>query len=180
MKSIACLLAALFFITVLVAPSWSDDKATVTSIIDGDTVEVTFADGAVKKVRLIGINAPELFEPEKNARVLAQASKKHLSELALNAQVELAYDETKSDMYGRTLAFLWKGSVMINEQMIGEGYARAYLKFPFQNCYMEVFQKAENFAKTRRLGLWSNAAFATAGDKEYLHQTSPSTIIQGK
>lgn len=167
--------AVIAFVIILLTFSavFADDRVQVIRIIDGDSVEVQFPGGEKEKVRLIGVNAPELFEPESQARLLAEESRNYAARMLQGKTVELTYDENRFDMYGRTLAFLWIDGVMVNEQMIADGYARAYLKFPFCREYMQAFEHAQDFARKHTRGLWKNPAFQTAGDQDTLHYTSP-------
>ena len=70
---------------------------TVTKVIDGDTLDVTpkwrFGGTSGKRVRLAGVDAPELDEWG------GKASRKRLSDLVLNQEVELR--NRKSLSYGR-------------------------------------------------------------------------------
>ena len=128
------------------------DDVRVTRIVDGDTFVVNFS-GQKEKVRLIGIDTPETVHPHKLIQKYGlQASsfaKKHL----LGKTVTLKYDETKRDKYGRILAYVYlhDGS-MFNKNLLLEGYAWAYLRFPFK--HREEFIRAEQLAQKQQKGIW--------------------------
>ena len=95
----------------------------VVRIIDGDTFEIENGD----KVRMIGIDAPEL----KNEGGLK--SKNHLKLLIENKYVSLIKDEKNNnkDFFGRLLRYVYLEDSDINLKMIEDGYANVYTKFKF-------------------------------------------------
>ncbi len=60
------------------------------------------------------------------------------------------------DRYGRTLAYLWlaDGSCF-NRELLRQGYARAYTRFPFQ--YRAEYLADEATARHAGRGLWAQA-----------------------
>ncbi len=51
-----------FLVLIIILSSsliFPDDTVTVTRVIDGDTIDVRFADGSEDRVRLVGIDCPE-------------------------------------------------------------------------------------------------------------------------
>lgn len=119
-------------------------SAFVARIIDGDTIELASGE----KVRYIGIDADELDEP------CYEQAKQRNEELAGGKAVLLEYDEQRQDKYGRTLAYVWFSEMMINLQMITEGYAEEY-NFPPNMKYAERMKKAEERAKESGFGCFA-------------------------
>ena len=76
--------------------------ALVARVIDGDTLELA---GGVK-VRVLGIDAPEMERDGQPADFLAHKAKAVLNELTLNRMISLEYDQVRYDHYGRLLAYL--------------------------------------------------------------------------
>lgn len=113
----------------------------VTNVHDGDTVTIN----GKQKVRLIGIDAPELKQP------YGTKSRDLLKIITLNHEVGL---ETKGkDFYGRTLGELYMGPnehTSINVVMIREGAAWVY-NLPKKSPIREY----ENEARREKLGLWA-------------------------
>jgi micrococcal nuclease len=116
-------------------------RALVTDVYDGDTVTLDIDLGFWttlhnQKIRLYGINAPEL---KGNSRELGLVSKKWLERTLLGKHVILESIKDKSEKYGRILGILHLPSTLvqggvetiqylnINEQMIIEGFAERYL-----------------------------------------------------
>ena len=92
---------ALFFIASLVLalsfPACADSlTGRVVRVADGDTITVLDANNQQHKLRLFGIDAPEI------KQAYGQASRKHLS--ALVAGKTVLAEWYKRDKYGRTVA----------------------------------------------------------------------------
>src|SRR5690554_6263424 len=106
------LLWSAFFIAWLFVPSVLADYCSMPGIgqavkskhvIDGDTLDL--ADG--RRVRLIGINAPEIGRQGNVSEPYAQAARKGLQQLVSNADLRLLVGEETKDRYGRTLGHLF-------------------------------------------------------------------------
>jgi len=136
-----------------------DETVKVHHIYDGDTLQLS--DG--RKIRLIGINTPELARKQKPAEPFAYAAKKALKSLVRQGQtIHLIYGADKRDHYGRTLAhtFLADGH-NIQSDLISQGLARVITIPPntkFAACYLDI----ENTARCNRLGLWKNKGILQA------------------
>ncbi len=127
-------------------------KATLSRVIDGDTVEIKTEGQPNDTVRLIGINTPE-----KNECFASEASN-HLKTLAEGKEIILVTDPTQDerDMYGRLLAYLYLGSeTSLNQRMVAEGYAKEYTYMNHAYEYQSEFKSAEASAKGAELGIWS-------------------------
>ncbi len=124
---------------------------TCTRVLDGDTIII---DESIK-VRLIGVDTPELSHPLKPVQFFAEKASEYTKSIALDKKVRLEYDQEKIDKYGRTLAYVYfEDGRMLNEEIIKNGYGFAYTKYPFK--YMEKFRKLGRKAREKELGLWGN------------------------
>lgn len=98
-------------------------KATVISVVDGDTVKLRLDLGFRLywrvNCRLAGINAPEI------STVEGVISKVALTQL-LAPETEVVVNSTKLDKYGRPVAIIYLKDVCINDKMIADGYAVKY------------------------------------------------------
>ena len=127
-----------------------DIYVSVTAIHDGDTVSVLL-DKRQEKIRLIGIDAPEIGQEP-----WGENSKKYLENI-LNAselKVRIESDVEKRDTYGRMLAYLWttKGE-MVNVLMLRGGYAMLYT-LPPNVKHVSELTKAQKAAREARIGIW--------------------------
>ena len=126
--------------------TWAEDTLICTAVIDGDTFRLETGE----KVRLIGIDAPELSQPG------GEESREYLTHLILNKGVSLETGQEDRDKYNRLLRFVYIGSTCINEEMIKQGYAEArYLTDSIRKYYIQLEIKAE----TAKAGLWSENIF---------------------
>lgn len=143
------IIIAILFITStlfyyqITEPKSSLITAQVTKITDGDTL--TLNDST--KVRLLGINTPEKSQP------FYQEAKNFLTSLAANQTIQL---ETKGqDKYRRTLGYIFKDSININEKILQNGLATLYY-YDKDNHYQKLKQ-AEQFARENSLGIWKKS-----------------------
>jgi len=156
--SITGFIVALLLTQSVLSQSWQ----IVSRVIDGDTLELQ--DG--ERVRLIGINTPELDDTQQAA--VAMEARGYLRGLAEGKKVRLEYDQDKEDMYDRTLAYLYlEDGTFINAEIVKQGYSEVYTTYPFK--YMKEFQFYEQQAREARKGIW-------AGDKQ--STTKQQTPIQ--
>lgn len=129
-----------FILFPLFAYSNSDMK--LIEVHDGDTVTLSYKNGKKIKVRLFGIDAPEL------AQLYGEASKKHLYSLLVKKNIEMKKED--KDTYNRIVATIYVDGNNINLQMIKDGYAWHYVRYYKSNEY----RKAQEQARKNKLGLW--------------------------
>lgn len=104
-------------------------KATLNRIIDGDTIDVNvdlgFGIQIKQRVRLHGINTPEVRTLNLEEKKKGLAAKDRLKEL-LPKEFIIQTILNKRGKYGRVLGILWVNKENINEQMVTEGHAEKY------------------------------------------------------
>ncbi len=136
------------------------DSGRVTAVYDGDTIKVKLTNGGEIKVRLIGIDSPELDDPREEVQFLAQMAKEFAFYQLFGREVRLTYDWEPKDSYGRTLAYVWADDQkLFNEFIVNEGFAFAYLKFPYRKDYQDRFKAAESLARVKGVGLWHQGGY---------------------
>jgi micrococcal nuclease len=134
------------------------DAAVVVLVYDGDTVKVRFGDGGERRVRLIGIDSPELADEREDVRFMAYAAKRFAFLKLFRREVRLTYDWQREDKYGRLLAFLtMEDGTLFNELILREGFASRFRAFPFDPGLMKRFEAAETEARRAERGLWARA-----------------------
>lgn len=125
----------------------------VRYVIDGDT----FILENNLRVRMIGINAPEIGNRryKKKAQAYGNQAKAHLKALIEKKDVTLkSGGEDEYDRFGRRLAYVYlPDGTFVNLRMVEDGFAEAYRKFPFE--YKNDFIKSEGKAQTAKKGMWS-------------------------
>ena len=134
--------------------------ATVASITDGDTLEVTLPDGAGQTVRLIGVNTPESGECWADEAALALQTL-----VPVGSDVGLTIDISDRDQFDRLLRYLWVGSMSVNEELVrrGAGISRRY---PPDTGMADRFESAQAAANAASLGLWAPDACGPAADAD--------------
>jgi micrococcal nuclease len=131
------------------------DSGVVTAVFDGDTIQVKLSDGRSRRVRLIGVDAPEIDDPREAVALRARLAERFVFYHLYRKVVGLSYDLTPADKYGRVLAYIHTGEGEIfNEIIIRSGFAFVYLKFPFRKDYQERFSRAQEEARKGERGLW--------------------------
>ena len=135
-------------------------EATVTKIVDGDTIWVNI-NGKEEKVRFIGVNCPEY--TTKIEEYGKEATEYTTTEL-LDKKVYLQKDVSQTDDYDRLLRYVWLEKIdtineeniknyLFNAKLVINGYAQSNYYKPdisLQN-YLEKF---ENEAKQQKIGIW--------------------------
>ncbi|MCK4554515.1 thermonuclease family protein [Candidatus Parcubacteria bacterium] len=132
-------------------------SADVTRVIDGDTIEVKLIDGAIAKVRFIGIDTPETVDPRKPVECFGKEAGEKLKSMIDKKEVTLKRDaiNDNKDIYNRLLRYVYLDDKDINAEMIKQGYAYAYLKYSFDNDKMSSYKDYEKQAREKELGLWA-------------------------
>lgn len=125
------------------------DAARVVRVNDGDTVTVSI-DRHRQKIRLIGIDAPELGQQPWGER-----AKRHLQDiLSSSRSVSLEHDVERRDKYGRLLAYIRTADGrMVNAEMLRDGYAVLFT-FPPNVKHVNEFTSSQRQAREKKLGIW--------------------------
>jgi micrococcal nuclease len=107
----------------------------VTSVVDGDTIDVVIDLGFdimfASRVRLAGIDTPESRTTDKAEKILGLESKEYLKKQLKDAKSVVIKTEkmNSSEKYGRILGWIYVNgdTVSLNDKMINDGYAWGYL-----------------------------------------------------
>lgn len=144
--------------------------ATVTRVIDGDTVEVKFSDGTVDTVRLIGVDTPETTlsktDPPEFGFSDTTQSRDHLFNWGKEAesfannelggkQVRVVTDPEgdRRGSFGRLLAYIYyDGGTNFNQELVETGHARRYDDSSF--TLRDKLGSIEEEAQSNNRGLW--------------------------
>ena len=140
-------------------------SAEIVYVIDGDTIIVSM-NGREEKVRMIGIDAPESVSAteEENTVYGEKASVYTKANLQEGKKVYLTFDQERTDIYGRTLAYIWLDkdftdmNNLYQNQMVSAGYAVA-VKYEPNILYWQVLEASMLEAITNKSGLWDEEPF---------------------
>ena len=139
------LLLSLFFVQPLLANS--HQEYTVLRVVDGDTIDLVNGE----RVRLLGINAPEVGQP------LYQEAADALTKMVESRKVELEKDpEQNKDKYGRFLRYVFVDGQLINEELVRRGLA--WMTAENSSKHFSILKQAEQEAIMERLGVWSTSS----------------------
>lgn len=134
----------------------TDGHYAVLEVLDGDTIIVDM-DGRAETIRMIGLDTPEKNHPDKPVQCFAQAASDNLAKLISFSPVRLEADPLSQnrDRYDRLLRYVYlEDDTLLNAKQIEQGFAFAYLSFPFSKS--EQFKRLEIQAETAGRGLWSD------------------------
>jgi micrococcal nuclease len=133
-----------------------EEYYAVTKVVDGDTFWIDDGTRKGKKIRLIGVDAPETRRTaRKEIGYYGDESKKYLTGLLLHKAVRLEYDVDTTDRYGRTLAYVYlDDGTFVNAALVKQGYAMV-LTVPPNVRYAERFVKYQAQARKKGRGLWA-------------------------
>ena len=124
----------------------------VKHVLDGDTIEL--ADG--RRVRLEGIDAPEIAGPNRAAQAWSWESAAWLRRQIQSQKVQLEF--TGRDHYGRYLAWIYtQNSELLNLQSLSLGMSRLLDEYGLPGDLEPSLRQAESEARLRRLGIWQKA-----------------------
>ena len=136
-----------------------DETTSIRYIHDGDTLHLK--DG--RKVRLVGINTPEVAHGDKTAEAFSKQAKDALKALFRdNKSISLVYGKEKQDRYERLLAhaFTHDGK-NIQAVLLEQGFART-ITFPPNTRFSTCYKQQERKARCANVGLWKNTSLLTA------------------
>lgn len=161
---IALAIASLVYLGVNDPVFTGDDiYYAISRVIDGDTM--VLSDG--RRVRLIGVDTPEVYYSEKllkdskktgkdvkTIQAMGRQASAFTKDLCRGKKVRLEYDVDLKDRYNRTLAYVYlEDGTFVNARIIQEGFAQVMTVVPNVK-YAELFLKLQKEAREAGRGLW--------------------------
>ena len=119
-----------------------------TGVGDGDTFQLNTGE----TVRLVGIDAPEMFEPG------GDISRDFLASLIQGKEIILASGEKERDAYDRLLCYVYVDDICVNEEMVRKGYAEVRYFSP-DDPHLTYYIELEMEADHNNAGLWACGIF---------------------
>lgn len=154
------------------------DPVLVRIVFDGDTIDVA----TIGRVRLLGIDAPEVGHRFDTTAPFGREAKERLTNLVAHRWVRLEFDDgpcasgaewafgaprseaslagcqgprhSREDAYSRRLAYvLLEDGTFVNALLVREGFARVSTRVPLVR--LDELRRAETEARDHRRGIWS-------------------------
>ncbi len=141
------------------ADRYQGRKFRVTRVVDGDTLHLAVPDQGrdTTKVRLLGIDAPEMGSGRNDRMYFAEEATAFASRSALDKEVGVYLDERAGsrDRYDRLLAYIeLPDGKFLNEELLSEGYV--YADQRFRHSYYQKYLQLEAAARSGKRGLWKS------------------------
>jgi micrococcal nuclease len=124
----------------------------VIKVYDGDTITVQMCDALDLKVRLIGVDTPELKQSG------GVEVRDYVRKLIMDKTVRVVLDKRQNGPYGRILGYVFVDNVFINLRLIEEGYAVPLFYRPNVQ-YQQEFEEVAAEAQLQGKGLWGTGEF---------------------
>lgn len=134
----------------------SAERATVASVIDGDTIDVLM-NGRRYRVRYVGVNTPE-----RDESCYSQARAANVT-LVENRQILMLRDVSNTDQYDRLLRYIFVDDRFVNAELIANGWAEAVYYNPDRR-YTTDFQRLEREAAAAGRGCHPTGIFDDGSD----------------
>ena len=129
----------------------------VVSVVDGDTFDISPAVRGMDRVRMIGMDTPEVYGgTEPCGPEASEFTTRHLE----GRRVTLGVGEDPKDPYGRLLAWVWLDGQMFNKMLVSAGLAEA-VSYPPNTRYDSKLEHAEALARTPACADASQSASAS-------------------
>lgn len=129
----------------------------VERVIDGDTIDV-ICDGVKERIRIIGINTPETVHPNKPVECFGKQASARMKALLSGKKVILKQGPGSENRgkYGRLLRYVELDGKDVGAQLIEEGHAFSYGKYPHSR--LDQYRELERQARESGAGLWATDA----------------------
>ena len=126
-------------------------SATVDRVTSGDALTAISASGDKLRVRLLGIDAPEIEHDQRTVQPFAKEARDYLEHLIRGGRIKL-------EIYGKSrqahlLAVLWRDQLNVNVLMVAMGYAEVPQDMACE-AYCRELRLAEKRARRDRMGMW--------------------------
>lgn len=149
----------------------------VKTVYDGDTLALE--DG--RKIRLLGINTPEIRHKNQMADAGGMEAKQWLINKLKGARIRIETDVEQQDKYGRILAHVFtERNEYINQILVEAGLAAVSI-YPPNLLYADRLLQAEQKAENEKVGIWREKQYAALSVDELSAGGHPGwTRLQGR
>ena len=139
--------AIILFLLPIWACSSPPEIATVSRVIDGDTIIINTG----HTVRYIGIDTPEVHPELEACGMEAWQANRQLVE---GKEVRLERDVSETDKYGRLLRYVYVDDTFVNAELVRQGLAEVKA-YPPDTEYHDYLEKLETEARQASRGMWA-------------------------
>ncbi len=148
-------------------------EVQVAQVIDGDTLELS--DG--RRVRLVGLDTPELARRERPAEPFALAAQEALQAIVARnrGRLALCVAPQTEDRYGRLLAHLYDAGGSVAAQLLAAGWALPLTIAP-NTMQLTCYQRMSRTAQAAMRGAWGAHGFGPFAVTEL--EPSASGLLQ--
>ena len=132
-------------------------SATISRVVDGDTIEVTFKNGSEADIRLIAYDTPESKRPGVAVECGGLEAAAFTKKIAEGKPVKLTVDPTQDtvDRYGRLLRYARIGGKDLGRRVIAAGWGAPYVYDESSPPkYTDAYRKTAAAAKRNGKGVW--------------------------
>jgi micrococcal nuclease len=129
-------------------------RGRVVHVADGDTITVRLDSGRTERVRYIGVDTPESVKPDTPVQCFAKKASRFNASLVAGRAVTLRTDAEERDRYGRLLAYVWRGEVLVNAELVRRGYGKP-LEIAPNLAHAAELRRLASAARRAHRGLWS-------------------------
>ena len=129
----------------------------VVRVMDGDTIAVR-VDKRVFTVRYIGTNTRDARMPGDSVDAGPTEAAEFNRALVLGQTVRLEMDAQEKDAQGRLLAYVYVGDLMVNAELVANGYAEVAIKPP-NVMHEEMLQQLQRQARLLKVGRWRDSPY---------------------
>ena len=127
----------------------------VVRVVDGDTFIIDY-NGIEERVRLIGVDTPESVHPnEKKNTEFGKTVSNYSKENLTNKEVQIEFDVSQRDKYGRLLCYVYIDGQMYNKLLLEEGLAKV-ATYPPNVKYVDEFVAIQKKARENKKGMWQD------------------------
>lgn len=148
----------------------------IRHVIDGDTV--ILSDN--RRLRLIGIDTPELGRDGRPDEPLARAARERLQAILSQAShISLRSDQEARDHYGRTLGHLYADGHNIQAALLKAGLAIP-LTIPPNLQHLECYQTASVTARSQQHGVWALPPYQPVASSQLTGRERGFSLIYGE
>ena len=151
----------------VMASQSTSDEVTLSNCVDGNSARFLLGLTEIK-VKFIGIEAEEKIIDDETDEINNSFVKDYVCNAfkeAKKIKIEYEPNADREDKYGRTQAWVYIDDVLLQEDLVKQGYAKTvYLNDNY--LHTTELKSALTYAKTKKLGIWKNEVEVSKEPKE--------------